>query len=88
MQVPFKDPFTLKCIYFLHWSIHTMHIFIYFFKKAGDIRLCNPYFFFLTVGYIVGLGDRHVQNILIDEETSELVHIDLGEGFFFFFIRV
>ncbi|XP_073469598.1 serine-protein kinase ATM [Aquarana catesbeiana] len=33
------------------------------------------------VGYIVGLGDRHVQNILIDEETSELVHIDLGVAF-------
>ncbi|XP_063807673.1 serine-protein kinase ATM isoform X2 [Pseudophryne corroboree] len=33
------------------------------------------------VGYIVGLGDRHVQNILIDEETAELVHIDLGVAF-------
>lgn len=32
----------------------------------------------LTVGYIVGLGDRHIQNILIDEQTAELVHIDLG----------
>lgn len=31
-----------------------------------------------TVGYIVGLGDRHIQNILIDEQTAELVHIDLG----------
>ncbi|XP_010168937.1 serine-protein kinase ATM-like, partial [Antrostomus carolinensis] len=29
------------------------------------------------VGYILGLGDRHVQNILIDEQTAELVHIDL-----------
>ncbi|NP_001081968.1 ATM serine/threonine kinase L homeolog [Xenopus laevis] len=33
------------------------------------------------VGYIVGLGDRHVQNILIDEESAELVHIDLGVAF-------
>lgn len=31
-----------------------------------------------TVGYIVGLGDRHIQNILIDEQSAELVHIDLG----------
>ncbi|NWQ76792.1 ATM kinase, partial [Columbina picui] len=31
------------------------------------------------VGYILGLGDRHVQNILIDEQTAELVHIDLGK---------
>lgn len=34
---------------------------------------------FLSVGYILGLGDRHVQNILIDEQTAELVHIDLGK---------
>ncbi|KAM9318497.1 serine-protein kinase ATM [Pholidichthys leucotaenia] len=33
------------------------------------------------VGYIVGLGDRHIQNILIDEKTAELVHIDLGVAF-------
>lgn len=33
------------------------------------------------VGYIVGLGDRHIQNILIDEDTAELIHIDLGVAF-------
>ncbi|XP_075580028.1 serine-protein kinase ATM [Pelecanus crispus] len=33
------------------------------------------------VGYILGLGDRHVQNILIDQQTAELVHIDLGVAF-------
>lgn len=33
-----------------------------------------------TVGYIVGLGDRHINNILVDEQTAELVHIDLGEN--------
>lgn len=33
---------------------------------------------FITVGYILGLGDRHIQNILIDTNTAELVHIDLG----------
>lgn len=36
-------------------------------------------YLFLLVGYILGLGDRHVQNILIDEQTAELVHIDLGK---------
>ena len=34
-----------------------------------------------SVGYILGLGDRHVQNILIDCNTAELVHIDLGVAF-------
>lgn len=33
------------------------------------------------VGYIVGLGDRHVQNILIDTQTAEFIHIDLGVAF-------
>lgn len=30
------------------------------------------------VGYTLGLGDRHVQNILIDKRTSEFIHIDFG----------
>ncbi|XP_019856363.1 PREDICTED: serine-protein kinase ATM [Amphimedon queenslandica] len=33
------------------------------------------------VGYIMGLGDRHVQNILIDKQSAELIHIDLGVAF-------
>ncbi|GAA5832573.1 hypothetical protein JCM11251_001373 [Rhodosporidiobolus azoricus] len=33
------------------------------------------------VGYIVGLGDRHVSNILMDETRGELVHIDFGIAF-------
>lgn len=33
------------------------------------------------VGYIVGLGDRHVQNILINKITAEVVHIDFGVAF-------
>ncbi|PPS01509.1 hypothetical protein GOBAR_AA19161 [Gossypium barbadense] len=33
------------------------------------------------VGYIVGLGDRHTMNILIDQATAEVVHIDLGVAF-------
>jgi len=32
-------------------------------------------------GYILGLGDRHISNILIDNNTGELVHIDLGIAF-------
>ena len=32
-------------------------------------------------GYVIGLGDRHVNNILLDEKTAEVVHIDLGIAF-------
>ncbi|GAA5948981.1 hypothetical protein JCM3765_003976 [Sporobolomyces pararoseus] len=33
------------------------------------------------IGHVLGLGDRHVSNILIDESTGELVHIDFGIAF-------
>lgn len=33
------------------------------------------------VGHILGLGDRHVSNILLDNGTGEVVHIDLGIAF-------
>ncbi|CCH46977.1 hypothetical protein BN7_6584 [Wickerhamomyces ciferrii] len=33
------------------------------------------------VGYMLGLGDRHLNNILIDKETGEPIHIDLGVAF-------
>lgn len=33
------------------------------------------------VGYILGIGDRHVQNILIDCNTAEVIHIDFGVAF-------
>lgn len=33
------------------------------------------------IGYILGLGDRHTSNILIDTHTGEVVHIDLGIAF-------
>lgn len=33
------------------------------------------------IGYIIGLGDRHANNILMDLKTAEVVHIDLGISF-------
>lgn len=33
------------------------------------------------VGHVLGLGDRHVSNILIDMSRGELVHIDFGVAF-------
>ncbi len=34
-----------------------------------------------VVGHILGLGDRHTSNILLDSSTGEVVHIDLGIAF-------
>jgi ataxia telangiectasia mutated family protein len=33
------------------------------------------------VGHILGLGDRHVSNILLDDLTGEVIHIDFGVAF-------
>uniref|UniRef100_A0A1B6BXN6 Serine/threonine-protein kinase ATM n=4 Tax=Clastoptera arizonana TaxID=38151 RepID=A0A1B6BXN6_9HEMI len=33
------------------------------------------------IGYILGLGDRHPMNILIDENSAEIIHIDFGIAF-------
>ena len=33
------------------------------------------------VGYVIGLGDRHSSNIMIDRWTAEFVHIDFGVTF-------
>lgn len=33
------------------------------------------------IGHVLGLGDRHGQNILLDKKTGEVVHIDLGVAF-------
>lgn len=33
------------------------------------------------VGHMLGLGDRHISNILLDNATGEVVHIDLGIAF-------
>lgn len=33
------------------------------------------------VGFILGLGDRHLSNIMVDQKTAEVVHIDFGIAF-------
>lgn len=33
------------------------------------------------VGYILGLGDRHPSNLMLDRSTGKIVHIDFGDCF-------
>ena len=33
------------------------------------------------VGHVLGIGDRHAQNILVHTKTAEVVHIDFGIAF-------
>jgi hypothetical protein len=34
-----------------------------------------------VTGYVLGLGDRHLSNIMLDRETGQVVHIDFGDCF-------
>lgn len=33
------------------------------------------------VGYILGLGDRHPSNLMLDRKTGKILHIDFGDCF-------
>eukprot|EP00754_Rhynchopus_humris_P014175 Rhum_TRINITY_DN14378_c9_g1::Rhum_TRINITY_DN14378_c9_g1_i1::g.84380::m.84380/K04728/ATM, TEL1; ataxia telangiectasia mutated family protein len=62
------------------------HFFAERYKKVGDWVARRGAYTRSTavasmVGYVVGLGDRHAQNILVDTTTGEVVHIDLGIAF-------
>ena len=35
----------------------------------------------LQVGYILGLGDRHPSNLMLDRYSGKLLHIDFGDCF-------
>jgi phosphatidylinositol kinase/protein kinase (PI-3 family) len=32
-------------------------------------------------GYVIGLGDRHPSNIMIQRQTGHVIHIDFGDSF-------
>lgn len=35
----------------------------------------------VQVGYILGLGDRHPSNLMLDRYSGKLLHIDFGDCF-------
>ncbi|KAI0343274.1 hypothetical protein BDW22DRAFT_1329401 [Trametopsis cervina] len=61
----------------------------YFTERTRDpsswfrMRLCYARSVATTsiVGHVIGLGDRHLSNILLDNDNGEIVHIDLGIAF-------
>ena len=51
---------------------------LWFNSRLRYIRSCSVN---CIVGYVLGLGDRHTQNILLDKNNCEMIHIDLGVAF-------
>ncbi|ORD97603.1 ATR [Hepatospora eriocheir] len=58
----------------------------YFLEKYNDPKkyyecsnnYLETYTVMCVVGYFMGLGDRHCENILFDKETGDTVHVDLN----------
>jgi FKBP12-rapamycin complex-associated protein len=44
-------------------------------------KYCRSLAVMSMVGYILGLGDRHPSNLMIDRESGQVVHIDFGDCF-------
>ncbi|RKF73426.1 Serine/threonine-protein kinase TEL1 [Golovinomyces cichoracearum] len=50
----------------------------WFFKRLAYVRSTAA---ISILGHILGIGDRHAHNILLDRKSGEIVHIDLGIAF-------
>ncbi|POS87789.1 hypothetical protein EPUL_001654, partial [Erysiphe pulchra] len=50
----------------------------WFFKRLAYVRSTAA---ISILGYVLGLGDRHAHNLLLDQKSGEIVHIDLGIAF-------
>ena len=63
---------SMKYFFYEHFSSSPKNWFNAQEKFANSVAATS------IVGFIVGLGDRHPNNILIDFKTGEVVHIDYG----------
>lgn len=50
----------------------------YFHRYNSRSAYCRSVAVMSMVGYILGLGDRHGENILFDSLTGECVHVDFN----------
>jgi serine-protein kinase ATM len=85
-----QDRFDTRLKIFQSVCYHFKPVLRFFFLetfKHPDVWFSRQIHFSRTVaassmiGHIVGLGDRHGHNILLDTATGEVVHIDLGIAF-------
>eukprot|EP01083_Nonionella_stella_P007613 21942_1 len=44
-------------------------------------RFCKTLSVYTITGYILGIGDRHLDNYLVDESTGQVIGIDFGAAF-------
>ena len=54
---------------------------ILFFLQRLTTSLTRSFAVMSVIGYIIGLGDRHLDNLLIDLKSGEVIHIDYNVCF-------
>nr|XP_046474200.1 serine-protein kinase ATM isoform X2 [Neodiprion pinetum] len=90
MEAVFKKSNQEKLRVYIDCCKHLHPVFHYFFLESFsspetwfERRLAYVHSVATTsmIGYILGLGDRHVNNILMDKLTAEVIHIDFGIAF-------
>jgi ataxia telangiectasia mutated family protein len=69
-----------------HFNPVLRHFFFEFFKDPDSwfsrrVNYSRSVAASSMIGHVLGLGDRHGQNILLDKRSGEVVHIDLGVAF-------
>ena len=67
------DHHTGSCVLIIHLPTIYSHHVLY----AKSLAVCS------VVGFILGLGDRHTNNLMLDPLTGEIFHIDFGMSFDF-----
>ena len=74
----------------LHIILHSI---FYSLRYMARVAYCRTSAVISMVGYILGLGDRHGENILFDATNGDCVHVDFNCLFnkasicvFFFFL--
>lgn len=53
-------------------------VFLFYFRYLARLAYARTTAVMSMVGYIVGLGDRHGENILFDASCGDTVHVDLN----------
>ena len=63
------------CSYYFYYS-KTYRLFLY--RYMSRLAYCRTSAVMCMVGYILGLGDRHGENILFDAKCGDCVHVDFN----------
>lgn len=68
---PYLRPTVLMCVF-------TIYVLLIIFRYMARVAYSRTSAVISMVGYILGLGDRHGENILFDSTCGDCVHVDFN----------